>query len=319
MIESAKSMTPSSLASSLEPVLIKQTNNQLRDIHWFRTDWQRSGAATGFAQWDGEDGKTSKVVIKFPVVEKELRWTRCMQNADGVAPKLFASGRQLNGYDLAWMVIERFPVGPLGKHWEDSNIERISNAAARFTKSASEFPIDQVGRREDWKTLLKTAKNNVRENHIENESTWKKTQTLISKKLNSILEIWRGRRIDQWLHGDLHLANAMCRSDEPNAQVSLIDLAEVHAGHWVEDAVYLERQLWGHKSRLKASKPVHAMAAARKTLGMRVDDDFNTLVDIRRLLLAATAPAFMQSEGDPRYLAACLEQLQNTSDRLHLK
>ena len=56
-----------------------------------------------------------------------------------------------------------------------------------------------------------------------------------------------------------------------------------------------------------------------KTLGMRVDDDFNTLVDIRRLLLAATAPAFMQSEGDPRYLAACLEQLQNTSDRLHLK
>ena len=266
MIESAKSMTASSLASSLEPALIKQTNNQLRDIHWFRTDWQRSGAATGFAQWDEGDGKTSKVVIKFPVVEKELRWTRCMQNADGVAPRLFASGRQLNGYDLAWMVIERFPVGPLGKHWEDSNIERISNAAARFTKSASEFPIDQAGRREDWKTLLKTAKNNVRENHIENESTWKKTQTLISKKLNSILEIWRGRRIDQWLHGDLHLANAMCRSDEHNAQVSLIDLAEVHAGHWVEDAVYLERQLWGHKSRLKASKPVHAMAAARKNI-----------------------------------------------------
>jgi len=111
----------------------------------------------------------------------------------------------------------------------------------------------------------------------------------------------------------------MCRSAEPNAQVSLIDLAEVHAGHWVEDAVYLERQLWGHKSRLKASRPVHAMATARKALGMRVDDDFNSLVDIRRLLLAATAPAFMQSEGDPRYLAACLEQLQMTSDRLHLK
>ena len=319
MIESAKSMNPSSLASSLEPVLIRQTKNQLRDIHWFRTDWQRGGAATGFAKLDSEDGKTNDVVIKFPVVERELRWTRCMQDANGVAPKLFASGEQLNGYDLAWMVIERFPVGPLGKHWEESNIQRIADAAARFTKSASKFKVDQSGRREDWKTLLKTAKKSVRENHIENESKWKKAHSLVSKKLASILKIWRGRRIDQWLHGDLHLANAMCRSDEPDAEVSLIDLAEVHAGHWVEDAVYLERQLWGHKSRLKSSKPVHAMVAARKSLGMRVDENYNDLVDIRRLLLAAAAPAFMQSEGDPRYLASCLQQFQNTADRLHLK
>ena len=137
--------------------------------------------------------------------------------------------------------------------------------------------------------------------------------------MNGILERWRGRRIDQWLHGDLHFANAMCRSEEQGAEVSLIDLAEVHAGHWIEDAVYLERQLWGHKSRLKASKPVHAMAVARKALGMRVDDDYSELVDIRRVLLAATAPAFMQSEGDPRYLASCLEQFQHGLDRLHLK
>jgi hypothetical protein len=319
VIESAKSMIPSSLASSLEPVLISQTNNQLRDIHWFRTDWQRGGAATGYATWISEDSEPIDVVIKLPVIEKELRWTRHMQNANGVAPTLYASGEQLNGYDLAWMVIERFPVGPLGKHWKDSNIQRIADAAARFTKSASEFPINQSGRREDWKALLKTAKKSVRENHIENESKWKKAHSLLTKKLSSVLEIWRARRIDQWLHGDLHLANAMCRTDEPDAKVSLIDLAEVHAGHWVEDAVYLERQLWGYKSRLKSSKPVHAMVIARKRLGMQVDENFNELVDIRRLLLAATAPAFMQSEGDPRYLASCLEQFHNSSDRLHLK
>ncbi len=319
MIESATSMIPSSLASSLGPVLTKQTQNQIQNIHWFRTDWQRSRAATGFATWDDNNGKTTEVVVKLPVIERELRWTRCMQNADGVAPKLFASGEKLNGYDLAWMVIERFPVGPLGKHWESSNIDRIANAAARFTKSASEFSIDQEGRREDWDELLKTAKSSVRENHIKNESKWKKAHSLLSKKLKIILEQWRSRRIDQWLHGDLHFANAMCRSEEPDAKVSLIDLAEVHAGHWIEDAVYLERQLWGHKSRLKATKPVHAMAAARKSLGMRVDENYNDFVDIRRLLLAATAPAFMQSEGDPRYLASCLQQLQNAADRLHLK
>jgi len=319
VIESAKSMIPTSLASSLEPVLIKQTQNQLNDIHWFRTDWQRSGAATGFAKWDGIDDESTEVVIKFPVVERELRWTRKMQNAGGVAPKLYASGDCLSGYDLAWMVIERFPVGPLGKHWEESNIDRIADAAARFTKSASEFPIDQEGRKEDWKSLLLTAKKSVRENHITNEPKWKKAHSILTKKLDAVLEKWRSRRIDQWLHGDLHFANAMCRSKEPNAAVSLIDLAEVHPGHWVEDAVYLERQLWGYKSRLKSSKPVHAMAVARKSLGMRVDDDYSELVDIRRILLAATAPAFMQSEGDPRYLASCLEHFQTGIDRLHLK
>ena len=319
MIESAKSTIPASLASSLEPVLITQTNNQLSDIHWFRTDWQRSGAATGFATWTSTDGDVSQVVVKFPVVKKELRWTRRMQDSDGVAPKLFASDEILNGYDLAWMIIERFPVGPLGTKWDDSNISRIANAAALFTNSASKYTVDQEGRREDWKSLLKTAKKSVRENQIHKESQWKKCHSLLSKRLAALLELWRSRRIDQWLHGDLHLANAMCRTSGPEDRVSLIDLAEVHAGHWIEDAVYLERQLWGYKSRLQASKPVHAMVVARKALGMRVDDDYHQLVDLRRVLLAATAPAFMQSEGDPRYLASCLQQLTTSMDRLHLK
>ncbi len=319
MIESAKSSISSSLASSLEPVLRKQTDNRVDTIHWFRTDWQRGGAATGFAKWNDDSGATTDVVIKLPVNQRELLWTRKLQKPNGVVPLLLASGEQLNGYDLAWIIIERFPIGPLGGHWEDSNISRIAQAASRFTKQASQFDVDQDGRREDWKALLQTAKTSVRKNHIENESEWKKSHSLIAKKLNQLMEIWRARRIDQWLHGDVHLANAMCRCDDPESPVSLLDLAEVHAGHWIEDAVYLERQLWGHKSRLKATKPVPAMASARKQLDLRVDDDYSRLVDIRRLMLATTAPAFMQSEGDPRYLAACLEQLQNALDRLHLK
>lgn len=125
MIESASSVIPTSLASSLEPELIKETNNKLGDIHWFRTDWQRSGAATGFAKWRDGSAETQDVVIKFPVIERELRWTRCMQEVNDVAPKLFASGEQSNGYDLAWMIIERFPVGPLGKQWESTKVTRF--------------------------------------------------------------------------------------------------------------------------------------------------------------------------------------------------
>jgi len=319
VIDTFKSTIPSSLASSLEPILRKQTNNYLGDIHWFRTDWQRGGAATGFSVWQKDDDDIVEVVVKLPIVERELRWTNRMQDADGVAPLLLASGQSLAGYDLAWMIIERFPVGPLGKHWEENNIDRIADAAARFTKGASAYPVDQIGRKEDWKTLLQKAKISVRENHIKDSPKWKKAHALLTKKLSLLLELWRGRKVEQWLHGDLHLANAMCRSNDSDAQVTLIDLAEVHAGHWVEDAVYLERQLWGHKSRLNTSRPVHAMAVARKQHGLHVGENYIELVEVRRLLLAATAPTFMQSEGDPRYLAACLEQFQSAIDRLYLK
>ena len=319
MIDSIASTIPNSLASTLEPVLKKQTENRLGDIHWFRTDWQRGGAATGFSTWQNGDKSPLDVVVKLPIVEKELRWTRRLQDEDGVAPCLLAGNDELGGYDLAWMIIERFPVGPLGKHWENSNIDRIADAAARFTLSATSFEIDQDGRLEDWDELLALAKKSVRENQIANHAKWKKSHSLIVKKLSYLQDMWRSRSINQWLHGDLHMANAMCRSDAPDAKVSLIDLAEVHAGHWVEDAVYLERQLWGHKTRLKKTKPVHAMAAARRHYGLDVEEDYSDLVDVRRLMLAGTAPAFMQSEGDPRYLAACLLQLENAIDRLHLR
>ena len=308
---------PASLARALEPVLQKQCLDQLEPIRWFRTDWQRGGAATGFSTWTYEDGRKEEVVVKFPVVLRELRWTRRMQNCNGVVPKLFASGVGLGGYDLAWIVIERIPYGPLGKHWDDNIIQRISGAAAAFTSAAREFPVDQRGRREDWSDLLIKAKNSIRTNKIEDLATWKKMHKWFSKALDDILDIWQARHTRQWLHGDLHLANSMCRSEKSNAPVCLIDLAEVHAGHWVEDAIYLERQLWGHHSRLESSKPLNTMANARKAIGLKVTDDYHELANIRRLLLAATAPAFMQSEGDPRYLHACLEQFHLAAEQLN--
>ena len=50
-------------------------------------------------------------------------------------------------------------------------------------------------------------------------------------------------------------------------------------------------------------------------IGRHSDAD---LADLRRLMLAATAPAFMRSEGDPRYLRACLSQFDAAAGRLKL-
>ena len=318
MMDLATTALPASLARSLEPVLQRQCLNQLTPIRWFRTDWQRGGASTGYSTWTHEDGTANDVVVTFPVVLGELRWTRRMQDCGDIVPKLFASGIGLGGYDLAWIVIERIPFGPLGKHWDDNIILRITEAATAFTSAAREFPVDKVGRRENWDDLLSRAKKSVRLNPFEDKSTWKKLHKWFGGAIHDVLDIWRARHTRQWLHGDIHLANSMCRTDHPDAPVCLIDLAEVHAGHWIEDAIYLERQLWGHPSRLDSSKPLKTMAKARKTMGLKVAEDYPQLANIRRLLLAATAPAFMQSEGDPRYLNACLDQFQKMKDTISI-
>ena len=304
-----------SLARSLEPVLHEQCEGCLGKVRWFRTDWQRGGAATGYAIWtSGED--SHDVVVKLPVVQRELQWLQQLGTDGAVVPRLHAGGESLGGYDLAWVVIERLPTGPLGTRWADGHVDRMADAAARFTASA-DIPCDeQSARREDWEHTIGEARESIQRNHVEEAGHWKKSLVRVGRHLDELMEQWRARPLREWLHGDLHLANAMSRSDAPDSDVVLIDLAEVHVGHWVEDAVYLERQLWGHPTRLKETRPVRAMAAARRRHELAVDDGDAKLADLRRLLLAATAPAFMRSEGDPRYLRACLLQLDAAAERL---
>ncbi len=300
-------------ASSLEPALREACEGRLGTLTWFRTDWQRGGAATATADYQSDDG-TVPVVVKLPVVQRELKWTRRLQSADGpaagVAATLLASGYELGGYDLAWLVIERLPCGPLGTHWHDRHVARIADAATRFTLAASMFAVDQQPRFEDWDSLISDARKNVRSNHIDYEQRWNQALKALSSRLDRVVDEWRARPTNDWLHGDVHLANAMCREDAEDAPVSLIDLAEIRVGHWIEDAIYLERQLWPRPDRLKPHKPVRSFVEARRALGLTVDDGYARLADIRRGLLAATAPRFLKSEGHPVYLEACLKRLE---------
>ena len=94
-------------------------------------------------------------------------------------------------------------------------------------------------------------------------------------------------------------------SDHPDRCV-LIDLALVHAGHWVEDAVYLEHLFWGHEDKLFGIRPVRHMRKLRKERGLAVDSHDSKLADIKRLLIASTAPSFFGVEGDDRYMHRAL-------------
>ncbi len=323
-------MTPSpgrdhrSLAASLLPHLKTACEGRLRDVVWFKADWQRGGAATGRALWHVEGGESSQVIIKIPVGPRELTWLHRLQPEpadfeDPVVPRVHASGTTLGGYDLAWVVMERIEHGPLGMRWHKDHVQRIANAAATFWLTADKYVVEsEQARIEDWPEMVDEARRSVRRNEPRNSTDWLRLLKVLSGGIDGLVERWRDRDTDHWIHGDLHFANALSRTGLQQGPVALIDLAEVRPGHWLEDAVYLERQLWAMPDRLVSSKPVKVMANARRKNGLQVVEHWDELANIRRVLMAGTAPTFMRSEGHPRFFEACLVQLERSLKALRL-
>jgi hypothetical protein len=123
---------------------------------------------------------------------------------------------------------------------------------------------------------------------------------------------WRARPIDTWCHGDLHGHNAMRRRlrEGQAGRCVLIDLALVHPGCWIEDALYLERLFWARRDHLHGVRVVQTLGRFRRELGLATVENASDLANVRRVLMAATAPAFLSTEGHPAHLAAALELLE---------
>lgn len=307
----------------LTPVLREVCGGRLSDIQWFRSAWQAGGASTGVAAFELRPGRTVEAVVKLPVGPGEFRWTvglgECpaeRDHHDGPTPRVFAAGTELGGYDLAWMVLERLPGSPLSASLSREGIEGLLRAAAEWYARAGQLaPLgpDDTPKREDWAALLNTCRQNVKDHGIADGQRWNDGLKQVQKALARLAAAWEGRAIQSWCHGDLHPGNAMRRAgtgdDRPDRCV-LIDLAMVHPGHWVEDALYLERLYWGKPDLLFGVKVVSTLARCRRELGLDTDDDYATLANIRRVLMAATVPAFLEHEGHPRYVHAALETLE---------
>lgn len=295
------------LARALESELRALDGGRLSSISWFRTDWQRGGAATATARHRDADGIERDAVVKVPVTERERRWfERLGRTEDAPVARLFASGDSLGPYDFAWIVIERLPFGPLAARWHERHMARIGDAAARFHRDAAAHPIEAVAE-EPWDELLGKAREAVKEPSFPERSRWHAALKECAKKADRAIAIWRERTPLGWIHGDLHPANAMSRVGEEDGPACLIDLGEVRSGHWLEDAVYLERIHWTRPERL-AAKPVKCVADARKVHGLE-NGDWPLAASARRVLLAATAPSF-RGEQSPPVLAASLLRLE---------
>ncbi len=329
------------LAHMLEPVIRERCGGKLSPISWFRADWQRGGAATGYASFEIAPGDSRDVVVKLPVGPTEYRVAVALSEGDAPTPRIVAHAESLGAYDLAWLVMERLPGAPLTAALHKEVFAELCAAAAAFQAHMGRvWPMapdgvltapgaQGVGPESrptiappdpDWAALLDKARHAVKDSRIPESSKWNDTIKQTQKALPSILSAWAARPINAWRHGDLHAGNAMRRPEGspwgPGACV-LLDFAEVAPGHWVEDAVYLERMHWGRpaadgsgKPVLEGVKPVSLLAKARKASGLDTSGDYGALANIRRALSAATIPAFLDREGTKAHLHAALETLE---------
>ena len=350
------------LAIGLAPAMRDMCDGKLGDIEWFRSTWQRGGAATGFSTWELSDGSRVNVIVKLPVGPREYAWTVGLGAVESDAwhtkeamllpvPRVVAASEMLGGHDLAWFVIERLEGPTLNHTISSSTIKELCQTAAEFHSLASMLR-DVHGQGEDrnWESLIEKSRKNLAYTTMPNVQGWRNALKKLHKSLGRVLRVWNDRPRDTWCHGDLHPGNAMRRAcptqptsdHEPQAapdetgtgggargrggggagggsashptedagRCVLLDLAFVHPGHWVEDAIYIERQFWAHPALLGKSKPVSLMGRHRRTLGLASRGDHTRLASARRVLMAGCAPAWWDTEGSPAYGRGALQILE---------
>ena len=317
------------MASMLLPALVGATGGRLSGVSWFRADWQRGGAATGYATFDTRGLEpppwaadspmpdTLECIVKLPIGPVEHRFTVGLSATPAPTPRVIAHGQEIGGYDLAWLVMERLPGEPLSTALHKESFAEMAAACAAFQKHAAEIaplPEDARARADpDWGALFEKARQAVKDSHIREQSRWNDAIKHTQKALPRLLSVWQSRPINAWRHGDLHGGNCMRRPEGsafgPPGCV-LFDFAEVQPGHWAEDAVYLERMHWGSLHALDGVKPVSLLAKARRALGLDTEGDYGALANIRRVLSAASIPAFLDREGNPAHLHTALETLE---------
>jgi len=329
-----------SLGVSLGPALHEACGGRLGHIEWFSSPWQRSGAATGRTHWRLPSGLMVPAIVKAPVGYREYFWTTRLGATDPMrydaseashlpVPRVFQSGIELGGYDVAWLVVERVPGKPLTHRPSRKQMELLFEAAARFHQMAAEVQAISLGRPEDepdWSRLLDRAAVNAEANVLCPSDRWRRAIDATREHLGELREQWGARPIDTWCHGDLHPGNAMVRNAAEHADGTLegggpdpcgvlIDLALVRTGSWFEDALYVERVHWGYEHLLAGIDPVAALAEARRAVGLSAPNgDCDRAMRARRVLNAAISPAFADRADDPHYLGGCLVRIEHGLD-----
>lgn len=299
---------------------------RLGPIEWFHASWQRGGAATGFSTYRMHDYRGGQdparqhrgALIKMPLSPSEYRWTTalgCVAHAEFDSedacclpvPRVFAHGVELGGHDLAWVVCERLTGDHMPRHMTHAQVEEVMARVFLFHQLAARVkPVSarDAAHSPDWGALLDKSREQCRQHLVAEYSHWTDAIRKVQRALPALKNRWEDRELDTWCHGDLHPGNVLTRTMPDGSQrCVLIDLGLVHAGHWIEDALYLERQYWGHEDWLEKTKPISILARLRREAGLPTHGDYTMLANVRRVLMAACAPGVIDREGaNAKYL-----------------
>lgn len=318
-----QSFDASHLGEALLPALREACGGRLGPVEVFRSPFQHGGAMTGFSTWERDDGSRTKVMVKLPVGSIEHRWGvalgsyehhrfECEEAICCPVPRVLASGTSVGGYDFAWIVVERLSSPGVISRPEEKHVHEILETLVEFQARAAAVPLEGAKKSPDWERLLERSREAARNGIVEDSKHWSEAIHKVQKVLPILRGKWERRAINAWCHGDLHLGNLLHRATAagPTGQSVLVDLALVHAGHWVEDAIYFERQYWGHSDLLKGVKPASELARLRRERGLNANDNYPELANVRRVLMAACVPAAAEREGNAKYVAAALELLE---------
>ncbi|MFO0830656.1 MAG: phosphotransferase [Phycisphaerales bacterium] len=320
------------LAELLSPALHDACDGRLGQIEWFHATWQRGGACTGFSTFRlRDDAPPVEVMVKMPVGPAELWWTHGLGACDAssfiqptaltrVTPRVLAAGPTLAGHRVPWLVLEKLAGPHMPKHMDAGEVTELIGATLDFHAATQALaPLAPKPPSPNFEALIERSRETCKNHVISGEQHWNEMLKKVQRALPALRGYWERRPINTWCHGDLHPGNAMRRvvtagGADPGAlalksPLVLIDLALVHPGHWMEDALYLERQYWGNADLLHGIKPVSLLARLRRERGLPVDD-YAHAANARRILMAACAPAMIEREGNPKYVGAAIEIIE---------
>lgn len=306
------------LVHALMPALKDACEGRLSEISFFRSEWQRGGGSTAFAQYITPEGKSIPVVIKLPVGYTEYRWTTALsrlqeQEPSPVTPRVIAAGTDLGDHHFAWLVIERLPGSPIAAALDEASVKSLLKSTARLQQLFEQIEPATIAARAkpvDYEKMIERSREAVKRSAIlspHDAQVWNNELYAVHKALPMMLNKWEHRQFIDWCHGDLHGGNALRR---PDGTIALIDLALVHSGHWIEDALYLERVYWARPGGLFGINVIKELAAHRRALGLHCDGDYGMLAAVRRVLTAACAPALIEREGNRLYLDAAMDMIR---------
>lgn len=256
--------------SAISASLVELTNGRLSNLEAIPAD-SASLNLTGI--WDA----SLDAFVKVHITETEFYWMKAIADRDSaLVPLVYASGAELAGQDLRWLVLERIPFALIpASNWQGNQWPMMAEAAARFQKAARTIDSSMA-----FQEGVQTVRSWLNRAHAAN------CPADVEPLLTTLEEDWAFVTAVcpvEVCFGDLHPGNVLCRTAAPGPGKGVLVDPIPRLQPWVFDAAYCQAIASDHDVHLP-----ELLAKARKSLDLPTADG-NDFGRSRTLTLGWTA------------------------------